>query len=654
MRRRFLNNTYVIMIISKEYFTIESLEDGLQAKLSVNACEYSLDGNTWNSLSAATNTPAVNTGEKIYFKGNLIPASGEGIGTFTISKKCNLKGNIMSLLYGDDFEGQTDLTGKKYVFNRLFDNCTTIIDASKLILPAETLEGTCYQSMFQGCTSLTSAPSLPATTLASSCYQSMFYNCTSLTAIPALPARTLATQCYYNMFGNCTGLTASPELPATTLAEFCYASMFSGCTGLTTAPELPATTLATWCYRNMFSGCTGLTSAPSLPATTLASNCYYSMFYGCSKLNYIKMLATDIGASSCLNNWVYGVASSGRFVKHTDMTTLPSGSSGIPSGWTVNDNITLLDCISLEIIADDVNGKKTNTTIYYTAQVNALDEDGNQLVVTKTGTAISEEFPQNTSETESIDRTITFTYMGVTATTIITQGVWVVSYTSYTIMLNDQWQLSDKPNPDTSLYDGVYESFSNKGVNGKAAIMYIDIDGYTDFNLYIRSYAESNFDYVMVSQLDQSINNDTSYSNTTLVKSHTRGKQTSGTDISNYTHVQFTNIDGGEHRITIVYRKDVSSESGDDKGYILIEKLSYVETNLITFTIDGIEYQAEEGMTWEQWVNSEYNTDGYYIIIWDDGVYKSIHKDDLFRVGYSEPTDIILKDNKYVLQPSPY
>jgi hypothetical protein len=30
--------------------------------------------------------------------------------------------------------------------------------------------------------------------------------------------------------------------------------------------------------------------------------------------------------------------------------------------------------------------------------------------------------------------------------------------------------------------------------------------------------------------------------------------------------------------------------------------------SLITFTIDGTKYQAEEGMTWEQWVNSEYNT----------------------------------------------
>ena len=36
-------------------------------------------------------------------------------------------------------------------------------------------------------------------------------------------------------------------------------------------------------------------------------------------------------------------------------------------------------------------------------------------------------------------------------------------------------------------------------------------------------------------------------------------------------------------------------------------------TSLITFTIDGTSYQAEEGMTWGEWVASEYNTEGYLL-----------------------------------------
>jgi hypothetical protein len=51
------------------------------------------------------------------------------------------------------------------------------------------------------------------------------------------------------------------------------------------------------------------------------------------------MLATDISEWNCLNNWVDGVASSGTFVKHPDMTSLPTGTSGIPNGWTVEDYV---------------------------------------------------------------------------------------------------------------------------------------------------------------------------------------------------------------------------------------------------------------------------------------------------------------------------
>ena len=92
------------------------------------------------------------------------------------------------------------------------------------------------------------------------------------------------------------------------------------------------------------------------------------------------------------------------------------------------------------------------------------------------GTAISEEYPQNTSETETVERTITFEYQGLTASTTITQGVWINQ--SYELVLNDNWQLSTSvANPDSTLYDGVYESFSNYNKNSTAAIMYIDIVG---------------------------------------------------------------------------------------------------------------------------------------------------------------------------------
>jgi hypothetical protein len=137
--------------------------------------------------------------------------------------------------------------------------------------------------------------------------------------------------------------------------------------------------------------------------------------------------------------------------------------------------------------------------------------------------------------------------------------------------LNSQWQESTTiANPDSATYDGVYESFSNKGKDNTAAIMYIDIVGYETFKFYVRSYAESSYDYVVVSNLDATLTNSTTSG--TAVKLTTSGKQTSGTAISNYQLVEFTGIGGGEHRISVMYRKDTSTASGKDQGYVLIPK----------------------------------------------------------------------------------
>lgn len=38
------------------------------------------------------------------------------------------------------------------------------------------------------------------------------------------------------------------------------------------------------------------------------------------------------------------------------------------------------------------------------------------------------------------------------------------------------------------------------------------------------------------------------------------------------------------------------------------------DVKLISFTVEDTTYQAEEGMTWFEWVNSNYNTNGYYIV----------------------------------------
>lgn len=175
MRRRFTSQQNIPSPIDiNNYLTIEALENDLTISLSINSCEYCVDGDgDWKRLLANTETKTINTGQTLSFRGELTPVGYRGIGTFTISKKCNLRGNCMSMLFGDNAADNYSLSGKDYVFYELFNN-NEIINVSPDFLPATTLADSCYYSMFEGCISLTTAPELPATTLALGCYQCMF------------------------------------------------------------------------------------------------------------------------------------------------------------------------------------------------------------------------------------------------------------------------------------------------------------------------------------------------------------------------------------------------------------------------------------------------------------------------------------------------
>lgn len=117
---------------SKDYLTIISLEDNNSISwfhgTYVNTnLSYSIDdGQTWNSIIPPqtwedTNITTLNQNEKILLKGINTAFSDSdnyhdeirGSGTF------NIEGNIMSLLYGDNFVNQTTLPGIN-TFNYMF------------------------------------------------------------------------------------------------------------------------------------------------------------------------------------------------------------------------------------------------------------------------------------------------------------------------------------------------------------------------------------------------------------------------------------------------------------------------------------------------------------------------------------------------------
>ena len=285
-------------------FTMEFSGNGY---LHINAdassvVQFNKNNTGWNT----SNTDIlIDDGDVIQFKGEYSTFNKHG---WTLDSGIVINkvyGNIGSLLDPINYSTITTYS-ESLVFSRFFEHMNTVVDASKLILPATTLTTGCYSYMFKGCTKLTSAPVLPATTLANQCYYHMFNGCKALTTAPELPATTLAGQCYSYMFKGCTALTSAPVLPAAALVNQCYYNMFSGCKALTTAPELPATTLANQCYGYMFVGCTALTSAPVLPATTLAERCYYSMFDGCTALTSAPELPAERLSPYCYSHMFKG------------------------------------------------------------------------------------------------------------------------------------------------------------------------------------------------------------------------------------------------------------------------------------------------------------------------------------------------------------
>lgn len=284
------------------YFTTVPLQSSTFTFNSTrNTLEYSLDsGATWTS---GNTTPTVQAGNKVYWRGtNLSTAYPTGIGRFSSTGNFEVEGNVMSLHFGNNFVGQTNLSGKQNALEGLFSGCTNLIASRNLSLPATSLDEFCYHTMFLECSGMTSVPSiLPATSLESECYSSMFNGCSSITTVPTLPATTLADYCYNAMFAGCNSLTSVPNnlLPATTMADNCYNAMFWGCQNLEYSPELPATTLADKCYFYMFGECQSLVEAPNLPATTLAYQCYARMFYHCQSLTTVHKLSATTLADAC-------------------------------------------------------------------------------------------------------------------------------------------------------------------------------------------------------------------------------------------------------------------------------------------------------------------------------------------------------------------
>lgn len=316
---RFLDAAYAVRLKGLgEYFHLEILTDGevywdSWTSAPSKSIQYTKDsGLTWNTVSASNHSRAaisVNSGDTVFFRGTNSGYYGQHYfssgRTGDNPAAYNAVGNIMSLVYGDDFSDKFE-TENEREFYRIFQGAP-VVSAEDLLLPATVMADYSYSEMFRGCSGLTTAPTmLPSPILSTGCYQGMFRECSSLTTAPRISAAAAVNRCYSEMFLGCISLTAAPQLPATTLGELCYFAMFEGCTALSSAPSLPAPTLAPGCYKRMFAGCSSLRNAPSLNAAAMEYECYEWMFLDCTSLSGYTILPSMELAELCYNGMFEG------------------------------------------------------------------------------------------------------------------------------------------------------------------------------------------------------------------------------------------------------------------------------------------------------------------------------------------------------------
>ena len=300
------------------YLTFVALEDGtftFTGSTTANTISYSLDGGTtWSTPAKNVTTPTVSSGNKVMWKAEMSYAGGfVGVGSFSSTCKFDAIGNIMSLLYGDNFLGKTSIKDD-YQFIDLFSG-SSVVNTNGLVLPATTLKTSCYQYMFENCRQLE-------------------------TSILELPATTAGYRPYLGMFRFCDKLRTAPIIKASSFGEQACMGMFNGCSSLTNVPSnmLSGTSIGSECFEDMFRGCVSLTKAPDLPATVyggVGKINYNRMFNGCTSLNYVKCMILTPN-TNYHEKWLEGVSSSGTFVKNPN-ATWERGINGIPDSWTVID-----------------------------------------------------------------------------------------------------------------------------------------------------------------------------------------------------------------------------------------------------------------------------------------------------------------------------
>lgn len=369
-----------------EYLTLEILSDGyIRLRNNPDGCNFDVSSKTndeeWVGFHIQRDTYhsiAVSQGDIVKFKAETdrdYTHSSNLFGNSYSTARFNVKGNLLSMVYGDAFTYYYDIGydsipyNPERQFNSLFKE-TNVVDASALILPAggyNELFAGCTQLVyppaeikhpdhifrlaFAGCTSMVKVPrmhidEMTQRLVSSSTYERMFIGCTSLTDASGITVTTTnyLKESFSGTFSACTNLVSADIFDQTVTAatfhigDSAFADTFNGCSSLTNVNLPPAygnVSIGGSAFEGTFENCTSLVNAPALPyAETATYALYASMFRNCTSLVTAPDILSRYRGDSSFNDMFNG-CSHLQYVKclvEGNTTTQPYSFDGWLSG----------------------------------------------------------------------------------------------------------------------------------------------------------------------------------------------------------------------------------------------------------------------------------------------------------------------------------
>jgi len=138
-------------------------------------------------------------------------------------------------------------------------------------------------------------------------------------------------------FAGCTNMAYGPDLSyVTSVGDRGMRCMFNGCSSLLIVSDMPLLkTAGPSALSETYAGCISLRKGLNLSSVEALTDSYSfnGLYAGCSYLNEAWTPNVQTWDTDCFPDWLSNVSPTGTLHAPTGLV-IPSGSSGIPSGWT--------------------------------------------------------------------------------------------------------------------------------------------------------------------------------------------------------------------------------------------------------------------------------------------------------------------------------